>query len=119
MTEERRSFDAFSLAETEHISAAEIAAAQEISFNRWNTQGQREYSWGPSLNVIGAYRDQLARTDDISTNGDGPGMLLLHDDAERESAYTAGAEDALERAGDRDWTVISMKNDWVTVFADR
>ncbi len=44
-------------------------------------------------------------------------LLLLHDDAEREFDYTAGAEDALARAGDRGWTVISIKDDWSTVFS--
>jgi phosphoserine phosphatase len=43
-------------------------------------------------------------------------LLLNHDDAEREFDYTAGAEDALARARDRDWTVISIENDWATVF---
>jgi hypothetical protein len=42
--------------------------------------------------------------------------LLLHDDKERE--YVAGAERALERAKSQGWTVISLKNDWATVFAD-
>jgi hypothetical protein len=45
-------------------------------------------------------------------------LLLLHDDAEREFDYTAGAEKALERAGEAGWTVISIKNDWATVFGD-
>ncbi|HEX2517442.1 MAG TPA: HAD family hydrolase [Chloroflexota bacterium] len=45
-------------------------------------------------------------------------LLLLHDDAEREFDYTAGAEDALERAKTQGWTVISVKNDWTTVFVD-
>ena len=43
-------------------------------------------------------------------------LLVLHDDAGREFAYTAGAEDALDRARARGWTVISMKDDWETVF---
>ena len=43
-------------------------------------------------------------------------LLLLHDDAEREFDYTAGAEDALANAEAADWTVISMKHDWSTVF---
>jgi phosphoglycolate phosphatase-like HAD superfamily hydrolase len=43
-------------------------------------------------------------------------LLLLHDDADREFDYTAGAEQALERAGTSGWTVVSVKNDWVTVF---
>ena len=44
-------------------------------------------------------------------------LLVLHDDAEREFAYTAGAEDALDRAKADGWTVVSVKDDWGTVFA--
>jgi phosphoglycolate phosphatase-like HAD superfamily hydrolase len=64
-----------------------------------------------------------------NTNGDGPmldftrhadkpflRLLVLHDDADREFAYTAGAERAVERAAREGWTVVSMKNDWTTVF---
>ena len=52
----------------------------------------------------------------------GPGrpalrLLVLHDDAEREFDYTAGAEDALARAAEKGWSVVSMKDDWTTVFA--
>jgi phosphoserine phosphatase len=43
-------------------------------------------------------------------------LLILHDDVEREFAYTAGAERALEHAGNYGWTVVSMRNDWATVF---
>ena len=46
-------------------------------------------------------------------------LLVLHDDAEREFAYTAGAEESLERARAEDWTVVSVAKDWSTVFADR
>ena len=44
-------------------------------------------------------------------------LLLLHDDAEREFDYTAGAEQALEVAQAEDWTVVSIKHDWSQVFA--
>ena len=44
-------------------------------------------------------------------------LLVLHDDAEREFAYTSGAEKALSEADKRGWTVVSMKNDFNTVFA--
>ena len=44
-------------------------------------------------------------------------LLVVHDDAEREFAYTAGAEGALERAAADEWTLISIANDWSTVFA--
>jgi len=43
-------------------------------------------------------------------------LLVLHDDAEREFAYTAGAEAALSRAAADGWTVVSMRDDWLTVF---
>ncbi len=46
-------------------------------------------------------------------------LLLQHDDADREFDYTKGAESALELAEQHRWTVVSMKNDWATVFADR
>jgi hypothetical protein len=45
-------------------------------------------------------------------------LLVLHDDAEREFDYTAGAERALEHAETNGWTVASVRNDWVTVFGD-
>ncbi|TFV60907.1 haloacid dehalogenase-like hydrolase [Mycobacterium sp. PS03-16] len=44
-------------------------------------------------------------------------LLVLHDDDEREFSYTAGAERALEHAGAQGWTVISMRDDWATIFA--
>ena len=44
-------------------------------------------------------------------------LLVLHDDDEREFAYTAGAETSLELAAEKNWTVVSIKNDWSTVFA--
>lgn len=45
-------------------------------------------------------------------------LLIKHDDDAREFAYTAGAEDALTRARNHQWTVVSMKDDWATVYAD-
>ena len=45
-------------------------------------------------------------------------LLVLHDDPEREFDYVKGAETALERAKAEGWTVISVKDDWATVFAD-
>jgi len=45
-------------------------------------------------------------------------LLVLHDDSDREFDYTAGAERSLQTAQDEDWTVVSMKRDWTTVFAD-
>ncbi|MEY2431891.1 MAG: hypothetical protein QOC92_1616 [Acidimicrobiaceae bacterium] len=44
-------------------------------------------------------------------------LLLLHDDADREFDYMSGAERALQKADADGWTVVSIKNDWATVFA--
>jgi phosphoglycolate phosphatase-like HAD superfamily hydrolase len=46
-------------------------------------------------------------------------LLVLHDDADREFDYTAGAEKALEQAAKDGWTVASVRNDWTTVFSDQ
>jgi phosphoserine phosphatase len=43
-------------------------------------------------------------------------LLVLHDDDEREFAYTTGAEQALEQATRNGWTVVSVKDDWASVF---
>jgi len=55
---------------------------------------------------------------DFTEHSDKPFLRLLvfHDDGEREFSYTTGAEQALERADKRGWTVVSMKNDWATDF---
>jgi phosphoglycolate phosphatase-like HAD superfamily hydrolase len=44
------------------------------------------------------------------------GLLIRHDDPEREFAYDAGAEKALTKAKERGWTVVSMQDDFGTVF---
>jgi hypothetical protein len=55
---------------------------------------------------------------DFTQHQDKPSLrlLVLHDDAEREFDYTSGAEQALEKAKTSGWTVVSVKNDWATVF---
>ena len=45
-------------------------------------------------------------------------LLVLHDDAEREFDDVSGAERSLEQAKAQGWTVVSVKDDWSTVFAD-
>jgi hypothetical protein len=64
-----------------------------------------------------------------TTAGDGRrlGMLVLHDDTEREYAYGPAnglpdtkvgtfTQELMDEAKQRDWVVISMKNDWKTIF---
>ena len=55
------------------------------------------------------------------TTGGGPhrpslGLLVRHDDADREFDYVAGAEKSLDEAKARGWTVASIRNDWSRVF---
>jgi len=53
-----------------------------------------------------------------TTTRPGLRLLVLHDDADREFEYVTGAEDALTRARDMDWTVVSMATDWARVFTE-
>ena len=43
-------------------------------------------------------------------------LLVRHDDAAREFDYVSGTERALAEAETSDWTVVSMRSDWTTVF---
>jgi phosphoserine phosphatase len=43
-------------------------------------------------------------------------LIVSHDDEEREFAYTDAAEASFARAAELGWTVVSMKDDWNTVF---
>jgi phosphoserine phosphatase len=52
------------------------------------------------------------------------GLLVHHDDAEREYAYDRKSsmgtlDQALDLAAQRGWVVVSMKTDWRTIYADR
>jgi hypothetical protein len=61
---------------------------------------------------------------EYTTSGNGPtlGLIVDHDDAAREYAYTSeagtftAAEGILDTAQRLGWTVASMRDDWVTVF---
>ncbi|GJF13830.1 acid phosphatase [Mycolicibacterium cyprinidarum] len=79
----------------------------------WNRIGRRPILAAGNTNGD----DEMLRYSGTSTS---PSLriVILHDDADREFAYTAGAERVLEHARDYDWTVVSMKNDWTTVFGE-
>ena len=44
-------------------------------------------------------------------------LLLVHDDADREFDYIAGAEKVINMAQAHGWTTISMRDDWNKVFS--
>ncbi len=59
------------------------------------------------------------------TSGDGPrfGMIVHHDDAEREYAYDrksaiGGLVRGLDEGPGLGWTIVSMKNDWRVIYSD-
>ena len=61
---------------------------------------------------------------EYTTTGDGArlGLILHHDDAEREYAYDRDShvgrlDRGLDEAGARGWIVVSMANDFRTVFS--
>jgi len=56
----------------------------------------------------------------FATQGGGPslGLLVTHDDGDRDIAYTAGAEKSLEEARIHGWAVASVRDDWKQVFID-
>ncbi len=43
-------------------------------------------------------------------------LLVIHDDAEREFEYIAGAEKAFNAVNSKDWTAVSIQRDWQQVF---
>lgn len=101
------------IAHEEYAGGAEAAARPAVF---WSRVGRR-----PILAVGNSNADiPLLRF----TGGQGPDgrsrpalrMLVVHDDAEREYAYTDGAEDALAHANTEGWTQISMREDWSAVF---
>ena len=58
-----------------------------------------------------------------TTAGKGPRLALIvhHDDAQREYAYDRGShigklEKGLDEAPQRGWTIISMQNDWKSIY---
>ena len=58
-----------------------------------------------------------------TTSGSGPrlGLIVHHDDGEREWAYDRRSpigklDQCLDEAPKRGWTVVSMKHDWKTIF---
>ena len=45
-------------------------------------------------------------------------LVIVHDDAEREYVVTAAAEKLLAAGEQGGWTMVSMRDDWKTIFKD-
>jgi hypothetical protein len=72
-----RGFDTLGLLPSEHLTAAEIAAAREVTLPRFNAQHQTKITWAPSLAVARARFDQLVRTCTTTVAGRHDGSLVI------------------------------------------
>ena len=61
-----RGLDIFDLAPSPYLSQNEIAAAKAVTFDHFNTQGQRKFTWAPSYVLAQAYVDQLGRSNGLA-----------------------------------------------------
>jgi phosphoglycolate phosphatase-like HAD superfamily hydrolase len=58
----------------------------------------------------------LEYADDNNPTGKSLKILIHHDDPIREFSYDKGAEKVLEESKKRNWNIISMKDDFATIF---
>ena len=71
---------------------------------------ERDYGW------LSAVLAEHYAGDDTNLRVLAAGVLAAHDDDKRGFAYTTGADQALDQAAHDRWTVVSVKDDWATVF---
>ena len=60
-----RGVDVFRLTPSEHLSEAEIRAAEAVMMDEFNAQLQPKVEWEPSVDVAQAYLDQMVRANRI------------------------------------------------------
>jgi hypothetical protein len=82
-----RGIDVFRLAPSEHLSQAEIDAAESVHVNEFNAQLQPHVTWAPSVAVGQAYLDQMVR-----------GNRILADRASEIGAALRGADNGTASA---------------------
>jgi phosphoglycolate phosphatase-like HAD superfamily hydrolase len=88
-----------------------LADGPEKPVRIWNRTGRRPLLAGGNSNGDAAMLEFTHHPDKPTLR-----LLVLHDDAEREFDYVTGAEQALTQAETDGWTIVSIKNDWTTVF---
>jgi phosphoserine phosphatase len=96
---------------TRQMAADYLDDGPEKPVHIWNRAGRRPVLAGGNSNGDIEMLDFTQHPDKPSLR-----LLVLHDDAEREFDYVSGAERALEHAATEGWTVVSMRDDWATVF---
>ena len=55
-------------------------------------------------------------TDDNNNHDKSFEILIHHDDGIREYSYDKGAENVLQEAKNKNWSVVSMKDDFVSIY---
>src|SRR5690606_26377374 len=63
-----RGLDVLRLVPSEHLSAAEIAAAEAITADEINPQTQTRVTWADTPDVANAYLDQLTRANGVEAD---------------------------------------------------
>ncbi|MGH9212426.1 MAG: LVIVD repeat-containing protein [Acidimicrobiales bacterium] len=86
-----RGLDTFGLVPSEHLTAAEVGAAEEVHQDEFNAQHQTAYTWEPSFNVARARFDQLARTCTSTITDRRSGTLLIDEPTCLDGATINGA----------------------------
>ncbi|HEV3217449.1 MAG TPA: hypothetical protein VGZ27_17090, partial [Vicinamibacterales bacterium] len=62
-----RGLDIYELMPSGLITQNELAAAKTVKMAYWNTQDQQRFVWPPSFALVGAYLDQLARSNGVGS----------------------------------------------------
>jgi hypothetical protein len=116
-----RGLDIFELEPSAFISQNEIDAANTITLDYLNAQGQPQYVWPPSFALARAYVDQLERSGGLSEDQVSSARQALTDaedayGAERRDALTALTRE-LDGVGSRDAAKVRLLVDAVGALA--
>jgi hypothetical protein len=99
-----RGIDVFRLTPSEHLTEAEIAAAEQVWMDEFNAQLQPKVTWEPTADVAQAYLDQMIRHKRIlNSRADELGRVIQQ--ARRGSA-SASALNGAAAAAERDAAAI-------------
>lgn len=117
-----RGLDVLRLEPTEHLSEAEIAAAESVRYGENNPQTQTRYDWEDSPDVARAYLDQLERGEaadaDLIERGRAGADAWADDSRDGLSELAGAFSDAAGDAEDRDAERMTALGDLFERAAD-
>jgi len=97
-----RGLDVFELTPSAFLTENEIAAANTVTLDYLNAQGQPTYVWPPSFVLARAYLDQLARSEGLSAQRIASLRQTLADAEQAEASARRDALTALSEELDRE-----------------